>query len=282
MQTAQAPQAGTRPTPVGTEAQARQFDAQAQTLRAIAARISGLNPKAAEQADKQAAELKDRAKQIRESIGKYNEPTSEMKNQESGADERSAQMKADVKYYDTLHRGLAGSGHIAAQQKQNVDILRQVAASPNFIPGAGSDLALAYQRIAAQFGINPKGAAPREIFNQVAAKILQDQFAGMKTMSAETGEQGGRLFKSMLDIEEKANITSADSLDGVKAKLDIIDKTGDLMMGWADLADDYKIKHGRLDAGFDKALRADIAKGRVPKVVPQSGGAAGWKIERVP
>ncbi len=73
----------------------------------------------------------------------------------------------------------------------------------------------------------------------------------------------------MLDIEEKANITAADSLEGIKAKLDIIDRTGDLMMKWADRADDYKIKHGGLDAGFDKALRADIAKARVENVVPK-------------
>ena len=61
--------------------------------------------------------------------------------------------EANAKYYDSLHRGLSGSAMIAAQQKQNIDLLRQVAASPNFVPGAGSDTALALQRAAAQFNI---------------------------------------------------------------------------------------------------------------------------------
>src|SRR5258708_6036735 len=248
----QVAQAATRPTPVGTEAQAQQAETRAKNMRALQAYYAGRNPKAAEAIGARAAEEEKRAHEIRDSIGKYNEPTPEQKNVETGAEERKGQIAADTKYYDSLHRGLAGSGMIAAQQKQNVDLLRQVAASPSFTPGAGSELAQGYQRLAAQFGINPTGAAPREIFNQVAARILADQFSGMKSMAAETGESGGRLFKSMLDIEEKANITPQDTLEGVKAKLDIIQPTGDPMMRWADKADDYKNKHRKLDAGVCK------------------------------
>lgn len=177
--------------------------------------------------------------------------------------------EASAKYYDSLHKGLAGSAMIAAQQKQNIDMLRQVAASPNFVPGAGSEAALGLQRLAAQFGINTQGAAPREIFNQVATRILADQISGIKSMASETGETGGRIFKSMLDLEEKANITHADTAEGIKAKLDLIDRAGSLMMKWGDLADDYVSKHGKLDAGFDKELRREIGGARIPNVVPQ-------------
>jgi hypothetical protein len=176
--------------------------------------------------------------------------------------------EANAKYYDSLHRGLSGSAMIAAQQKQNIDLLRQVAASPNFTPGAGSDQALALQRIAAQFGIKTEGAAPREIFNQVAARVLADQFSGLKSMASETGETGARIFKPMLDLEEKANLTHEDTLAGIKAKLDLLDRSGDLMMKWGDKADDYMKTHGKLDAGFDKQLRSDIAASRIPNVVP--------------
>jgi hypothetical protein len=266
-------QPGARPTPVGTEAEARKAIDEGQNLLKIAARVAGLNPKAAEQAKAAAEQRFSRAKEIFESIGKYNEPTIKEKDVASGAEGRAKQTDADIKYYDSLHRGLAGSGMIAAQQKQNIDMLRQVAAAPSFSPGTGTDLWRAYQRAAAQFGINPTGAAPREIFDQVAARILADQFSGMKSLASETGEQGARVFKSMLDIEEKANVTPEDSLEGIKAKLDLVDKTGDLMMKWADKADSYKLKHGRLDAGFDKELRADIAKARVQNAVPTASGA---------
>jgi hypothetical protein len=163
---------------------------------------------------------------------------------------------------------------IAAQQKQNIDLLRQVAASPNFTPGAGSDQALAMQRIAAQLGLKTEGAAPREIFNQVAARVLADQFSGLKSMASETGETGGRIFKPMLDLEEKANITPQDTAAGIKAKLNLLDKAGDLMMKWGDKADDYIKEHGKLDPGFDKALRADVAQARIPNIVPEAKASA--------
>ena len=179
--------------------------------------------------------------------------------------------EASAKYYDSLHKGLAGSAMIAAQQKQNIDLLRQVAASPNFTPGAGSEGALGMQRLAAQFGINPQGAAPREIFNQVATRILADQISGIKSMASETGETGGRIFKTMLDLEEKANITPNDTAAGINAKLNLIDKAGNLMMKWGDMADDYVKNNGKLDPGFDKSLRKEIGAARIPNAVPQEG-----------
>lgn len=192
-----------------------------------------------------------------------------------------ATAEANAKYYDSLHRGLTGSAMIAAQQKQNIDLLRQVAASPNFTPGAGSDAALALQRTAAQLGIKTNGAAPREIFNQVAARVLADQMSGIKSMASETGEVGGRIFKPMLDLEEKANITPEDTAAGIKAKLDLLDRSGDLMMKWGDMADDYMKGHGKLDSGFDKTLRGEIGQARIPNIVPpaaaQGANAGGAK-----
>ena len=164
---------------------------------------------------------------------------------------------------------------IAAQQKQNIDLLRQVAASPNFTPGAGSDQALALQRLGAQFGIKTEGAAPREVFNQVAARVLADQMSGIKSMASETGEVGGRIFKPMLDLEEKANITHEDTLAGIKSKLDLLDKSGDLMMKWGAKADDYLKTHPRLDAEFDKGLRSEIAGARIPNILPAANAGAG-------
>jgi hypothetical protein len=194
--------------------------------------------------------------------------------------ETSAETSA--KYYDSLHKGLAGSAMIASQQKQNIDALRQIASSPDFISGAFGDSALQMQRFAAQLGINPTGAAPRELFNQLAAKVLADQFSGLKSMASETGEAGGRVFKPMLDIEEKANVTSDDTPAGISAKLNLLDNAGNLMMKYGDMADDYVAKNGKLDAGFDKSLRGEIAKSRLPNVVPQpeTGAAASAPVTK--
>jgi hypothetical protein len=174
------------------------------------------------------------------------------------------QTELDQKYFHSIYTGLTGSATIAAQQKQNIAALRDIAADPTFMSGWGSNAGLAMQRLGAQFGIGDLSrAAPREAFNMLAARVLADQFSGMKSMSSETGEQAARIFKPMLDIEEKANITSSDSLEGIKSKLNLLDKAGDLMMKWGDMADDYKVQHGALDPGFNKQLRSEVAKSRL-------------------
>ena len=182
--------------------------------------------------------------------------------------------EAQAKYYDAVHRGLAGSAMIAAQQKQNIDALRQIAASPDFISGTFANSGLGLQRLASSLGINPTGAAPRELFNQLAAKVLADQFAGLKSIASETGEAAARIFAPMLTIEEKANITPDDSQSGTLAKLNLLDNAGNLMLRYADIADDYIKDHGKLDSGFDKAIRKEISRSRIPNVVPQANAAA--------
>jgi hypothetical protein len=73
----------------------------------------------------------------------------------------------------------------------------------------------------------------------------------------------------MLYIEEKANITSDDSVPGINAKLNLLDNAGNLMMHYGDMADDYVKEHGKLDPAFDKSLRKEIAGSRLPNVVPK-------------
>jgi hypothetical protein len=235
----------------------------------------GISTKADED---QAAAYDKKAAEIREQLGKTGEKTVEQKNVESGVTQQAGQIAADTKHYAALHEGLTGTAHIAAQQAQNIDMLQQVANAKAFTPGAGNRLFLDVQRLAAQFGFNTKDAAPMEIFHQVAAKVLADQFSGMRTLAEETGSTGSRVFKSMLDIEEKANITKEDTLEGVKAKLEVAKRMGELSMKWGDLADDYKLKHGKLDAGFDKELRSQMAKARIPNIVPgaESGPPSGY------
>jgi len=183
--------------------------------------------------------------------------------------------EANAKYLDSLKKGVLGTAMIASQQKQNLDALNQVANSPDLVTGTFGDAALGMQRMAAGLGINPTGAAPRELFNMLSSKILGDQISGLKTLASETGEVGGRIFKPMLDIEEKSNITPEDSIEGVKAKLNLFNKMGDLAIHYGQMADDYILKHGSIDENFDHQLREEIAKSRLPDVVPQPAQPTG-------
>jgi hypothetical protein len=274
-QNARAPQA---PQPTGGYQAPTEQEIASEEARAIRARNAAADPRVdagrRELLEKTAEEAAAKAKQLRDQRREVLGPTEKEKDLARGTTKAAEQTATDVKYYDSLHHGHTGTGFIAAQQKQNIDMLRQVAENQNFTPGAGSHLALLYQRAAAQLGINPTGAAPRELFDQVASRILADQFSGMKTMAAETGEAGARVFKSMLDIEEKAIPSADDSLEGIKSKLNFLDKTGDLFKKWADRADEYKLLHGSLDANFEKQMRSDIAKSRLDNVLPKESSKA--------
>lgn len=171
-----------------------------------------------------------------------------------GAEETAT---TSAKMYNTMHTGITGDAINAARQAPILDTLKQIA--PLAMTGNGADARLALERMATQLGVKPpEGAAPRELFNMLSAKVLGDQFAGIRNMAQEEGSPGGKIFKSMLDVEEKANITHEDTLPGVLAKLDYLKQSGERVQRWADMADDYAKDHGKLDAGFTKMLRKDM------------------------
>jgi len=187
-----------------------------------------------------------------------------------------SRAQASTKMFNGIYAGLTGAGDNAAHQAQNIGLLREIA--PAAFTGTGTDTTLALNRmrdLAGRLGIptNRMAAAPRELFNQLAARVLADQFSGMKNIAAEEGSQMGRIFKTMLDVEEKANITPNDSLAGVQAKLNMLEQSGKQMMRWADMADDHVTKHGALDPSFMKRLRKDIAESKFENVVPKEEAA---------
>ncbi len=180
-----------------------------------------------------------------------------------------SQATASTKMFNGIYGGITGAGDNAAHQARNIQLLREIA--PDAFTGTGSNAGLALNRMAAQMGIDPKGAAPRELFNTLAARVLADQFSGMRNLAAEEGSPASRIFKAMLDIEEKANITHEDSLEGVQAKLNMLEQAGKQAIGWADKADDYVNAHGRLDPSFMKELRKVIAETKFEDVIPKAG-----------
>lgn len=174
-----------------------------------------------------------------------------------------------AKTFNTIKTGITGDAFNASRQEPIIDTMARIA--PAAFPGAGTDALLELHRVAAQFGLDPNSAAPRELFNQLSAKLLGDQFANIRNMSTEEGSPGGRIFKSMLDLEEKANITPQDSLAGVQAKLAFMKKAGQMLQRWGDMADDYAATHNhQLDESFMKTLRHDLAKQNFDDILPKA------------
>lgn len=268
---APAPPAAPAPAPQQAQAQAQTQSAAQKALEEIHLNESILNL-AMRRGQPVPKAIEDRMAELRKSgqwflsgqgfvdVPGYGENLAERKAKETSATKQS-------EYYDHLHTGLAGSAQIAAQQKQNIAIIRTLMDQADGIfsgYGTAPGLQQGFRRGLATLGIAPEAAANREVFNQTMARILADQFSGLKSMSSMTGETAPRVFQSMLHVEEKAIATADDSTEGIRRKTDILDHAGDLMMRWGDLADAHIAKHGRLDPNFDSALRAEIAKARIP------------------
>ena len=187
------------------------------------------------------------------------------------------------KAFSAIHVALGGDALNSSRQEPILGAMTRIA--PAAFVGAGADTMQALSRIASQLGINPEGAAPRELFNQLSAKLLGDQFANLRNMAAEEGSPGGKVFKSMLELEEKANITPEDSLPGVQAKLAFMQKAGQMLQKWGDMADDYAAAHnGNIDEGFMKSLRHDMASQKFDDILPQADATSptGMKTTTTP
>lgn len=154
-------QPGARPTPVGTEDEARRLMAQGNEILARGARAARFSPAAKDLAEKTAQPLFDRAKQIFESIGKYNEPgtnpdvQSELKTSEGVG-------TAIGKYIgEVIERG--GSAYKRLQLLDTVgEALKQGHGNITTGPFAKSALSLK-QAISSAFGVEIPGTAEAEV-----------------------------------------------------------------------------------------------------------------------
>jgi hypothetical protein len=211
--------------------------------------------------------------------GKPGEPNmSTLGGMQAAESEQAGAKKAAeerAKGLNSIGTAISGDAFNAARQEGIIDAMQRIA--PAADTGFGNKEMLAMNRMADQLGMTDRKAAPRELFNQLASKLLADQFANIRNMSAEEGSPGGKIFKSLLDIEEKANITPEDSLGGVQAKLAYMKAQGDRLKRWGDMADDYKMDpahHGQIDEGFLKALRKDMAAQRFDDILPEADASS--------
>ena len=187
------------------------------------------------------------------------------------------------KEYQSIHAGITGAGLNYAAQAPNIKTLLKLA--PNASTGTGSETMLALNRLGDKIGLSKRAAAPQELFRQLATKILADQFSSIRNTSMEEGSPAARVFKSMLDVEEKANITDQDSLEGIVSKLKRMQKVAGYGMKWANMADDEVKENKQLGPEFMKKIRKEISEADYDEEAegqpaPAAGKPGGTPIER--
>jgi hypothetical protein len=250
----QVAQNATRPTPVGSEAEARQLQAKALQLRSIAGRIAGINPKAAEQAKDAADKADDRAKQIFESIGKFNEPGRTQRDVESGATLKAEQIKTDTERFGKVYDQTQHTADDTNKLLDTLKLTKGLMDQPSFYSGAGAEFVQSAKRIGVALGLtNPSEAQAMEAFGKTVSSAVMDQIRSL-------GGQGlGPVRVAEIKIMERA----AQNHDNTPASNRLLTELQMRMAeNWtlpiAKLAREYN--NGHLDAGFDKVKQDWINK----------------------
>jgi len=242
-----AAQPGTRPTPVGTEAQAQAAETRAKNMRALQAFYAGRNPKAAEAIGARAAEEEKRAHEIRDSIGKYNEPGRIQRDVESGATLKEAQIKDDTTRYGKQLSSIQGSAQAANRMLQHIQFAEGIYKDPNFYSGAGEGLNLMYKRVVNALNPGNTDSLPQEAFRKTMAASVLNQVEQLKDDTAAVGG-GGRIFQAQIELMEKAANNPDNSIPANRLLTEISKRGALESKRIAQMANSYK--GGHLDAGF--------------------------------
>jgi hypothetical protein len=261
---------GLRPSPVGTQEEARLAFTSAQNKEAAAAYLSARKPEQAKVFLEQAKADRERGEKILGSLGEYNKPTTEQQNAEaSGARspmEFEARKKAqdqELTRGDALQKGLQGaSREFETALKPHLDAMRGILNNPNFVSGSGVGFQEALNKIRSNPlfqglpGYDPNAALPNEAIRKVVAASILNQTTELKAEAAEMGGSAGRLFQQQISLMEKAAQNPENTAPALRYLTELQQRMGDHARAVAELASNYQGKYGKgvLDNGFNEEL----------------------------
>lgn len=253
-------------------------------MRALQAYYAGRNPKAAEAIGARAAEEEKRAHEIRDSIGKYNEPGSNPDVQSTLKTFEGAGTAMGKRIGEVIE----GGGKDARKTVNVLDIMTDALhqGGDHIFAGPGSDIALKVKQAAANLGWDIKGTTESETVQKLNAQLAS---AAAKAMTARPSQLEFKAFMANnpgLVTSTKGSLILADVLRQLtKQDIELGRKATNKANwnNWADVEDKFYAKpENQIKSPFTgKPLKGD-------EVVPGLGGkaaganAAGWKIERVP
>jgi hypothetical protein len=229
--------------------------------RIAAAATSPMLPPAAQKV------AQERLKAIDAAIAKDAERTPEMKNAAASGLATPVDMKkvekrndTDVTEYSKLYTGLSSAGTTSAQMLPNIQLAKGLINDPQFYSGSAEALNLGYKRFLSSVGIEPGASLPQEAFRKVMASTILHQVDDMKAAATEMGSSSSRIFASQIELMEKAAQNPDNTVEANKFLTELSERAANRNMQIANMAADYKIKHGGLDAQFEKNMREWLVK----------------------
>jgi hypothetical protein len=246
---------GGQPQPPITMAEIQRREAAAQHLYAKAAATGHFDPQGAAALEKAAEGHLAIAKQGREQLGKYGEPTREQKNaRDSGVlgFERAKGIQSnDIERGGKQYDNIQHQADEAHNLTQTLKLTKSLMDDQKFYSGVGEEYNLMWKRIKAAAGIAPDEAVPQEVFRKTVSAAIMDQIRGL-------GGQGlGQVRVAEINVMKQAAQNHDNSPASNRLLTELQLRQADRWtLPIADLARNYKADHGTLDAGFDR-VKAD-------------------------
>lgn len=160
--------------------------------------------------------------------------------------EEKAWDKKMGEYYAGRYSGIQDAAASAQETLAGVAQLEALMTDPNFTSGALAEPVIAGRKIIEAMGGDPANVASMEGFRAVASEMILSKMGG--SLGAGFSE-GDRKF-----VEgQSANLST--SKEGNRLILEMNRRVANRKIELAKFADAYVAEHGRLDAGFNAALR---------------------------
>jgi hypothetical protein len=246
-------------TPVGTEAQAIQYENRAAARsKWLQAHARNASPGAVKEAEAAIADDRARAKDIRDKLA---DVAKQMRGQQLDIGKNAAEK--EIARGDALAKGIHGSAReFETALKPHLDAMRGILNSPNLVTGSGVEFREALNKIRSNPlfqglpGYDPNAALPNEAIRKVMASAILNQTTQLKAEAAEMGGSAGRLFQQQISLMEKAAQNPENTKAALRYLTELQQRMGDHMRATSALASDYRGKYGRgaLDDGFNEVL----------------------------
>ena len=172
----------------------------------------------------------------------------------AAAERRKLSDAADVAHSEKAYPAFAALGQIGDAAKRDAELSQALMSSPGFYSGLGNEWELFKKQFANYLDPSDATSAPMTVFRKITAANINNQIEQAAVIKGEIGAAGGRTFQSQIDLYKKASQSLDNSEPSNRFLADLQIRFANQNIKISDMAVDYKIKHGILDAGFDKEL----------------------------
>ncbi len=190
------------------------------------------------------------------------------------SEEQSAYGKERAKGFADMASTVQKTGQSGASMLRDLDELRTLYSDPNVAKGALAENISGLKNIGASFGVDMKGLSSEQ-----AAQAITNKMALAARSTADGGGMPGAMSDADRNFLKNLQPDLSKSPEGRVKIMEAMQKVAQRQLDVARLATEYEQRTGRIDAGFDQAVRDYAAKNRMFTEAKKGGGFKILKVE---